>query len=160
MNKDPAAVPSVREVYPYLCVRGAAAAIEFYSRVFGAQEIARLAEPDGRIAHAELKLGSTTMMLADEHPEAGIQSPLAFGGTGTTLHLHVENVDTLAYRATEAGATLLRAPADQDHGERQCRLRDPFGHEWLLGHPIESTEEMKSRFEADFYATTERSGDL
>lgn len=124
----PTSVPFVREVYPYLCVRGAAAALEFYSRVFGAQEIAQLAEPDGRIAHAELKLGSTTMMLADERPEAG--------------------------------ATLLRAPADQDQGERQCRLRDPFGHEWLLGHPIESTEEMKRRFEAEFYAMTERPGDL
>lgn len=109
-TEAPASVPFVREVYPYLCVRGAAAAIEFYSRVFGAQEIARLAEPDGRIAHAELKLGSTTMMLADERPEAGIQSPLAFGGTGTTLHLHVEDVDT-------------RAPGDRSGSDTAPRTR-------------------------------------
>ncbi len=128
---------AIHEVYPYLCVRGAAAAIDFYTRVFGARETLRLSEPSGRIAHAELTLGPATLMLADEHPEYGVQSPLAFGGTGTTIHLHVENVDTITARAVEAGATVLREPADQGHGERQCRLRDPFGHEWLLGHKIE-----------------------
>lgn len=131
---DPAS--SVHEVYPYLCVRGAAAAIDFYERVFGAREIQRLTDLTGRIAHAELRLGPTTLMLADEHPEYGIYSPLAFGGTGLTLHLHVDNLDVLAQRAAAAGAVVLREPADQAHGERQCRLRDPFGHEWLLGHPI------------------------
>ena len=143
---------AVHEVYPYLCVRGAAAAIDFYTRAFGAQEIFRLTEPGGRIAHAELKLGPTTLMLADEFPEYGIRSPLAFGGTGTTIHLHVEDVDTLTKQAIEAGATVLREPADQGHGERQCRLRDPFGHEWLLGHQIErvSPEEMQRRFKALF----------
>jgi PhnB protein len=136
---------SIREVYPYLCVRGAAAAIDFYTKVFGAEELMRLTEPGGRIAHAELKLGPGTLMLADEHPEYGIQSPLTFGGTGTTLHLHVDDVDALTIRAREAGATVLRAPADQGHGERQARLRDPFGHEWLLGHQIEavSPEEIR-----------------
>ena len=129
----------VLEVFPYLCVRGASEAIAFYVRVFHAQEIQRLTEPSGRVAHAELKLGPTIVMLADEFPELGIRSPLSVGGTGTTLHLHVRNVDEMAARAVAAGATVLRGPSDQGHGERQCRLRDPFGHEWLLGHEIAVT---------------------
>ncbi|HKQ18335.1 MAG TPA: VOC family protein [Candidatus Eisenbacteria bacterium] len=126
----------IREVFPYLHVRGGAAAIDFYKRVFGAEEITRFAEPSGKIGHAELKLGPVTMMLADEYPDLGIRSPLAYGGTGTTIHLHVDNVDELGRRAVEAGATMVMEPADQNHGERQCRIRDPFGHEWLLGHEI------------------------
>jgi PhnB protein len=134
-------MPDIREVYPYLIVRGAAAAIEFYRTVFGAEEIFRLADAEkGRIGHAELRLGPVTIMLADEHPELGILSPLAYGGTGTTLHLHVDEVDTLAAAAIRAGATMVRVPTDYDHGERQCRIRDPFGHEWLLGHEIARSE--------------------
>jgi PhnB protein len=130
-------MPAIREVYPYLIVRGAAAAIDFYREVFGAEEILRMPDPDGRrIGHAELRLGPITIMLADEYPELGILSPAAFGGTGMTLHLHVEDVDSLAERALRAGATMVREPTDYDHGERQCRVRDPFGHEWLLGHDI------------------------
>jgi PhnB protein len=137
MKADTTDVPSsVREVFPYLCVRGAAAAIDFYTRVFGAREIQRITDATGRVGHAELALGPATLMLADEHPEYGIHSPLRFGGTGLTLHLHVDDVDAIARRAGDAGAVILREPADQSHGERQCRLRDPFGHEWLLGHPI------------------------
>jgi uncharacterized glyoxalase superfamily protein PhnB len=145
------AVPEIYEVHPHLHVRGGAAAIDFYKRVFGAQELVRLAYPDGRIAHAELKLGSVTVLLADEHPEYGVRSPLAFGGTGSSIHLHVDNVDRLARRAMEAGATVVREPTDEGHGERQCRIRDPFGHEWLLGHQIESVplEEIRRRFEAE-----------
>lgn len=136
------AVPVINEVYPYLHVGDGAAAIEFYGRVFGAQELMRLAYPDGRIARAELKLGPVTLMLADEHPP-GILSPLAFGGTGSSIHLHVDDVDTLARRATAAGATMVMEPTDQSHGERQCRIRDPFGHEWLLGHRTESSRRKK-----------------
>jgi PhnB protein len=144
--------PTIHDVYPYLCVRGGAAAIDFYVRVFGAQELMRLTYPDGRIGHAELKLGPGTLMLADEHPELGIRSPLAFGGTGMTIHLHVDDVDRLTRRASEAGATVLRPPTDQGHGERQARVRDPFGHEWLLGHQLEavSSEEIQRRFSAEF----------
>ena len=146
------APPEIHEVYPLLPVRGGAAAIDFYKRVFGAQELLRLAYPDGRIAHAELKLGSVTLMLADEHPDYGVLSPVAFGGTGSSIHLHVDNVDRLTRRAVEAGATILREPADEGHGERQCLLRDPFGHPWLLGHQTESVspEEIQHRFEAQF----------
>jgi uncharacterized glyoxalase superfamily protein PhnB len=128
--------PAVHEVFPYLCVRGAAAAIDFYTRVFGARETQRITDATGRVGHAELTLGPTTLMVADEHPEYGIRSPLSFGGTGLTLHLHVDNVDAITRRAVDAGAVVLREPADQAHGERQSRVRDPFGHEWLLGHPI------------------------
>lgn len=147
---DPSSGSAIHEVFIYLCVRGGADAIDFYTRVFGARETFRLQEPGGRVSHAELRLGPATVMLADEHPEAGILSPLAFGGTGTTIHLHVDDVDVLAGRAADAGAVILRAPADQGHGERQCRLRDPFGHEWLLGHPVGeplSNEEIQRRFQ-------------
>ena len=149
MTEQPAG-PAVHEVFIYLCVRGGAAALDFYTRVFGARETFRLQEPSGRIAHAELRLGPATLMLADEHPEYGILSPLAFGGTGTTIHLHVDDVDDLARRAADAGAVILIGPADQAHGERQCRLRDPFGHEWLLGHALGeplSPEEIRRRFQ-------------
>jgi PhnB protein len=141
-------VPLIREVYPYLCVRGGAAAIDFYVRVFGAEELMRLTYPDGRIAHAELKLGPVTLMLSDEHPEYELLSPLAYGGTGMGIHLHVDDVDTLTARAVEAGATVLRPPADEGHGERQAKIRDPFGHEWLLGHQLEavSDEEIRRRW--------------
>ncbi|MBA2457512.1 MAG: VOC family protein [Gemmatimonadales bacterium] len=144
-------LPVIRDVYPYLCVRDAAAAIAFYTRIFGAEELLRLTDSSGRIGHAELKLGPLVIMLVDEHPEYGIRSPLAFGGTGTTLHLHVDDVDTLTARAREAGATVLREPEDFGHGERQSRLRDPFGHEWLLGHELEaiSPEEIKRRYEEE-----------
>ena len=138
----PAVLPAIHEVYPYLIVRGAAPAIEFYREVFGAVETMRMADPDGRrIGHAELRLGPVTIMLADEYPELGILSPEAFGGTGLTLHLHVDDVDSLAERAIRAGATMVREPADYEHGERQCRVRDPFGHEWLLGHAIGAAAE-------------------
>jgi uncharacterized glyoxalase superfamily protein PhnB len=130
--------PVIREAFPYLCVKGGAAAIEFYRHVFGARELVRLDEPDGRVGHAELGFGPVTIMLADEFPELGILSPLAFGGSGMSIHLHVNDVDALTVRAVEAGATVVRAPADYDHGERQSRIRDPFGHEWLLGHEIVS----------------------
>lgn len=147
---EPSAGPAIHEVFIYLCVRGGDAAIRFYTRVFGARETMRLQGPDGRVGHAELRLGPVTLMLADEHPEVGVLSPLAFGGTGSRVHLHVDDVDFLARRAVEAGAAVVYGPADQPHGERQCRLRDPFGHEWLLGHPVGeplSHDEMRRRYE-------------
>ena len=142
--------PVVHEVFTYLHVADGDAAIRFYTRVFGARETMRLQEPGGRVAHAELRLGPVTLMLSGEFPELGIRGPLAYGGTGTTLHLHVDDVDALTRRAEAAGATVLRPPADQPHGERQGRIRDPFGHEWLLGHPIGqplSNEEIQRRYQ-------------
>ena len=139
----------IHEVFVYLHVRNAAAALRFYTDVFDAREILRIDMPDGRVGHAEIRIGPMVLMLADEFPERGVQSPLAFGGTGTTLHLHVDDVDALAPRAWDEGAMILREPSDEEHGERQCRLRDPFGHEWLLGQQIVpmSDDEIKRIYE-------------
>jgi PhnB protein len=143
--------PRIHELFLYLCVADAPAAIDFYMRVFGAEQTLRLQEPGGRVGHAELRIGPATVMLCDEHPELGIRSPRAFGGTGAAVHLHVDDVDRLARRAVEAGAEMVREPTDYAHGERQCRIRDPFGHEWLLGHSLEdvSDEEIARRFDAE-----------
>ena len=153
MSEDPAsggagAGGPVRELFVYLIVRDAPAAIRFYADVFGATKGLTLTEPGGRVAHAELRMGPALVMLAEERPEDGLLSPLALGGTGTTLHLHVDDVDVLAARAEARGAVLVRPPRDEAHGERQCRLRDPFGHEWLLGHPLETLtdDEIARRF--------------
>ncbi len=141
---------TVLEAYPYLRLRGAAEAIAFYKRVFDAQELFRLTEPGGRVGHAEIKIGPTTLMLSDEYPELGIQGPQALGGTSFAIHLHVDNVDALIERAVAAGATVVRPAANQDHGERQGTIRDPFGHEWLLGQHIEDVtpEEMQRRMDS------------
>ena len=134
--------------YAYLRIRDASAAIDFYKQAFGAEEVFRLAEPDGRIAHAEMMFGPTKVMLSGEYPERGIQSPQAFGGTGSSVHLHVEDVDAMTKQAADAGATVLMEPTDQFHGERVSKLLDPFGHDWILGQQIEqvSQEEAQRRF--------------
>ena len=143
---------TVQKMFPYLIVRNCEAAIEFYKRVFDAHEVMRLAEPSGRIGHAELKFGGAMIMLAEEFPEYGIKSPLAFGGAGSMLHLHVDNVDAITARAAEAGATVLMEPKDQFYGERSSKIVDPFGHQWMFGQHIEavSPEEMQRRYEATF----------
>ena len=143
---------SIHQLIPYLSVRGAALAIEFYQKAFGAEETFRLTEPGGRIGHAELKFGPMTLMLADEYPEYGFNSPLSLGGTGLTIQMVVDNVDVLARRAVDAGAKMIREPKDEFYGERTCRVEDPFGHQWSLASPIEvvSPEEMQRRFDALF----------
>jgi len=147
-EKTSALANEIKEVFPYLRVKDAAAAIEFYRQAFGARELFRLSEPNGRIGHAELSLGNATLMLSDEYPEYNILSPQSLGGTGTSIHLHVANADAVAARAVAAGATLVREPTDQFYGERSCAIRDPFGHEWSFGHEIEkvSHEEIQRRF--------------
>jgi len=142
----------IHEAFPYLRMRGCAAAIEFYQRAFGAVEDFRLVEPGGRIGHAQLKLGAFTVMLSDEYPEYDIQGPGAFGGTGSSVHLHVEDVDAMTKQAVDAGATLIMEPKDQFYGERASKVLDPFGHEWLLGSHIENVapDEMQRRFTAMF----------
>src|SRR3954467_1419983 len=97
----------IQQVFPYLIVRDASAAIEFYKDVFGAEETMRLAEPSGRIGHAELKVGAAMIMIADEYADRGVLSPLAYGGSGSFPHLHVSNVDDMTARAAEAGAKVL-----------------------------------------------------
>ena len=142
----------IHEVFPYLRVKGAPAAIAFYKNVFGARERFRLTEPGGRIGHIELDLGNIVLMVSEEYPEYGILGPQAPGTTGMAIHLHVDNADELAARAVAAGATMVREPADQFYGERSCLIRDPFGHEWMLGHEIEKVapDEMQRRFNATF----------
>jgi len=145
---------AIHEAFPYLRLGEAARAIEFYGRAFGAKEKFRLVEPSGRVGHAELELGPITLMLSDEYPEYGIRGPASLGGTTTSIHLHVDDADAWIRRAVEAGATLLREPQDHFYGERSGTVRDPFGHEWLIGHAIEqlSPEEMQRRYTALFQA--------
>lgn len=140
---------AVHEVFAYLRLRDAARAIDFYARAFGAVEKFRLTEPNGRIGHAEMALGNTTLMLSDEYPEFGIYGPESIGGTSFTLHLHVDDADALIRRAVEAGATVVRPAADHFYGERSGTIRDPFGHEWNVGHEIEQVtpEEMQRRYD-------------
>jgi uncharacterized glyoxalase superfamily protein PhnB len=142
------AMSDIHEVYPYLRVHSTGEAIEFYARAFGAKELFRLTEPSGRIGHAEIKIGTATLMLSDEYPEHGVRGPRSLGGTTFSLHLHVEDVDASFDRAVKAGATVVRPLKDQFYGERSGTVRDPFGHEWLLGGHLEdvSTEEMQRRY--------------
>ena len=141
---------TVRELFAYLCVPDAARAIEFYTAAFGATETMRLTEPSGRIGHAELDFGGTTLMLADEFPECGITGPKPGMGTPVTIHIHVDDADAVIARAVEAGATVEREPKDEFYGERSGVVRDPFGHRWTIGHRIEdvSHEEMQRRYTA------------
>ena len=142
----------IHELFAYLCVNDAGAAIDFYARAFGATEKFRLTEPGGRIGHAELDFGGIIVMLSDEYPECGIRGPRAIGGTPVTIHLHVDNADAVISRAVEAGASLERPPQDEFYGERGGVVRDPFGHRWNIGHSIEemSPEEMQRRYDALF----------
>ena len=139
---------AVHELFPYLCVANTAKAIEFYAKAFGAREKMRLTEPSGRIGHAEIEFGGTTLMVSDEFPEFGITGPREGGGTPVTLHLHVDNADAMINGALDLGATLERAPKDEFYGERSGVIRDPFGHRWNIGHHIEDVtpEEMQRRY--------------
>lgn len=141
---------AIHEVFPYLRVRNAPAAIEFYKAAFGATEKFRLTEPSGRVGHAELLFGATTVMVSEEYPEYGIVGPQSIGGTGSSIHLHLDDADAMIERAVKAGATVIRPAADQFYGERSGTVRDPFGHEWLLGHEIEKVpvDEMQRRYDA------------
>jgi PhnB protein len=141
---------AVQELFAYLCVRNTAEAIDFYRRAFGATEKFRLTEPSGRIGHAELDFGGTTLMVCDEFPEYGVRAPQAGTGTPVTIHIHVDNADTVIQQAVDAGATLEIPPSDAFYGERSGCVRDPFGHRWNIGHHIEdvSTDEMQRRYAA------------
>jgi PhnB protein len=135
------------QVVPYLCVDGASAAITFYGTVFGATERMRMPEPDGRIGHAELEIGSAVIMLSDEYPDLGIRAPKTIGGTPVTMSVYVEDVDDVFTRAIDAGATVLRPVKDQFYGDRTGQFEDPFGHRWSVATHIEdvSPEEMAER---------------
>jgi PhnB protein len=134
---------------PYLCVDGAARAIEFYTDVLGATERMRMDGPDGRIGHAELELGNSVIMLADEYPDMGFLSPTRIGGTAVTLHAYVEDVDAVFDKALAAGAKALRPVENQFYGDRSGQFEDPFGHRWNVASHVEDidAEEMARRAE-------------
>jgi PhnB protein len=138
----------IHEVFIYLRVRNAPAAIAFYVRAFGAREKFRLTEPSGRIGHVELEFGTVTIMVSEEYPEFGILGPESIGGTSVSIHLHVDDCDAAISQALATGATLVREAADQFYGERSGTVRDPFGHEWLIGHSLEEVDpaEMQRRY--------------
>ncbi|MGC4053777.1 MAG: VOC family protein [Paludibaculum sp.] len=144
----PAAV-TIHVIRPYLRLRRASEAIAFYKQAFGAEEVMRLSEPGGRIGHAEIRIGPSSIFLADEYPEFGIRGPESLGGATSALQLQVDNVDAMVERASQAGATVVRPAGDEFYGERAAVVRDPFGHEWMLTQTIEevSPEEMQRRFE-------------
>lgn len=136
-------------VTPYLIVRNAAAAIEFYKKAFNAVELMRFPGPGGKIMHAEVKIGDSPVMLADEMPDEGHVSPQSLGGVGVSMMLYVEDVDKQFAQAVSAGATAKRPVQDQFYGDRSGTLVDPFGHVWTLGTHKEdlSMDEVKKRME-------------
>lgn len=137
-------------VTPYLCISGAAEAIDFYKKAFGATERMRMGAPGGKIGHAEIDIGGALIMLADEYPEIDFRSPASIGGSPVVIHMYVEDVDAFCKRAVDSGATLLKPVADQFYGDRSGTLRDPYGHVWSVAtHKEDLTpEEMKKRGEA------------
>ena len=134
-------------VSPYLIVDGAARAIEFYKKAFGATEMFRHVAPGGKVGHAEVRIGDTVIMLADVHPEVDAHGPAHYGGSPVSLHLYVEDVDKIAQQAIAAGAKVKRPVADQFYGDRLGTLEDPFGHTWHVSTHIEdvSPEELDRR---------------
>lgn len=148
MTSKPARVPQPA-VTPYLTVKGAADAIEFYKKVFGATEIMRLAEPDGRIGHAEIKISGSPIMISDEHKEIDVLGPQSRGGSTVGIHLYVEDADEVFSCAVSEGAKSIEPVEDQFFGERSGKLVDPFGHVWYVSTRKEelSAAEVTKRYE-------------
>ena len=136
-----------RGATPYLSVKDASRAIKFYQRAFGAREVIQVRQPDGKVGHAELRIGDAPIMLADEFPEINFRSPESIGGTPVNILIYVNDVDALVDQATAAGAKLLRPVEDQPYGSRVGVLEDPFGHSWSFATHIEdvSPEEIQKR---------------
>lgn len=143
-----------QKLSPYLVVQGAARAIEFYTRAFGAQELYRLVDPAGKVGHAELLIAGTRIMLADEYPDFGALSPPSVGGSPVTLHLVVDDVLGVIDLAVALGATLIRPATLEFFGDRSGIVVDPFGHRWHLATRVEevSPDEMQRRWSAMFEA--------
>jgi PhnB protein len=134
-------------VTPYLCVKGAAQAIEFYKKALSATERMRISQPDGRVGHAEVQIGDSVIMLADEFPEIGARSPQSFGGSPVSIHLYVEDADAMFNQAVAAGAKVKRPVADQFYRDRLGGIEDPFGHTWWISTHKEdlSPQEIEKR---------------
>lgn len=137
-------------VTPYLILKDAAAAIEFYKKAFGAVELLRVAAPDGKIGHAEIKIGDSPVMLSDEYPDMGFKGPESLGGTSVNLMIYVDDVDKVFPQAIAAGGKEMRPLQNQFYGDRSGTLTDPFGHVWTISTHVEdvSEEEMAKRAEA------------
>jgi PhnB protein len=144
VNPIPQGYPRVT---PYLHVSGAAAAIDFYRDVLGAEERMRMPGPEGKLGHAELQIGDSIVMLADEFPDMGVRGPKSIGGTPVTIHLYVEDVDAVFDAALAAGATSVRPVENQFYGDRIGQFEDPFGHHWSIATHVEDVppEEMEKR---------------
>lgn len=142
-------------VTPYLTIRNAAGAIDFYKKAFGATELMRMPDPSGKVGHAEIKIGDSPIMLSDEFPEMDVRSPETIGGTPVTIMLYVEDVDTIARQAVAAGAKIVKPVEDQFYGDRAGKLQDPFGHMWWIATHKEdlSPAEIRKRAAA-LYGTS------
>jgi PhnB protein len=142
--------PGYHSVTPYLALRGARAAIDFYARAFGAELVLKLDLPDGTIAHAEIRIGDSILMLAEEKAEWGNRSPQSLGGSPVSMMIYVPDVDAAFDRALAAGAARVRPVEDQFYGDRSGTLADPYGYQWTLATHIEdvSTEEAQRRMAA------------
>lgn len=134
-------------VTPYLTIAGAAQAIDFYKQALGAEELLRMTSPDGRIGHAEVRIGDSRIMLSDEYPDMGCRAPDRAAGSPVSIMLYVEDVDTVVARAVAAGATVQRPVADMFYGDRMGTIIDPFGHRWHIGTHIEDVppDELERR---------------
>jgi PhnB protein len=139
-----------RTVTPYLAVDGAAEAIEYYKKAFGAKERGRMEVPGGKIGHAELEIGDSLVMLSDALPQFSTRSPKELGGTSVSVHMYVEDVDAVVKQAIEAGGTVTAEVADQFWGDRFGVVQDPFGHQWTISTHVEDVppEEMAERAKA------------
>lgn len=137
-------------VQPYLHIRGAAKAIEFYKQAFGAVEVMRMPQPDGRLGHAEIRIGDSVVMLADEYPERGIHGPEHYGGAPMTLMFYTEDCDATYRKAIAAGSKSLREPTDQFYGDRMAGIEDPFGFQWYVATHVKdlSPQEMQAAMAA------------
>jgi PhnB protein len=137
-------------VTPYLVVDGGVKALDFYKAAFGATEIMRMEQPNGRLGHAEFRIGNSIIMMADEHPQMGYRGPKALGGTPVSILLYVEDVDTVAAKVVKEGAKVLRPVENQFYGDRSGTFEDPFGHVWTVASHVEdiAPEEMKRRVDA------------
>jgi PhnB protein len=150
MTKQVKAIPDgYHSVTPYLMIQGAAKAIEFYKRAFGAEEIMHMDGPDGKITHAEIKIGDSRIMLSDEMSGAACRSPQSLGGSTASVFVYLENVDSVFDQAVKAGAKVVMAPSDQPWGDRFSTVTDPFGHVWSLATHVEDVtpEEMSRRMQ-------------
>jgi PhnB protein len=150
---DPNVTPSLA---PHLVCAGAADAIEFYKKAFGAEEVMRLPGPDGRLMHASVKINGATVLLVDEMPEYGVLGPAKLGGTAVTLHLVVPDVDSAVERAVNAGAIITMPVANQFWGDRYGVIKDPFGHSWSLATPLPDAPRTEAELNEAFASATKK----